>query len=181
MSKEVREQFNKVKSWKQFLNENMNSDVLNELQSIIENLLTTYGLRYINETDLDKSEGHFSLPKMMTDKRGHVKFQSDENEKYFFLYFPLKDEIINTIGKNNFDKYFDYDSSDGYLTFKIRTYKKDGEFISDFITSRSVKLNVDDVKNFISNLVNFINSLEKKEWIPSQKDLEQGLKDLRNI
>lgn len=178
MSKEMREKIDRMKNWKQFLNENVNTSILNELQTIIKNLLNIYGLRYINGVDLDKSNGHFSLPKVMTDKRGEVKFDKEK----FFLYFPLKDEIINTIGKKNFDKYFTYDSSDGYLSFKIRIYKNNkNEIVSDFITSRSIELDVDDVKNFIIDLTNFINSLEKKEWKPSQKDLEQGLKDLRNI
>lgn len=114
----------------------------------------------------------------MTDKRGEVKF----DEEKFLLYFPLKNEIINTIGKKNFDKYFTYDSSDDYLSFKIRIYQNNkNEIVSDFITSRSIKLDVDDVKKFISDLTTFINSLEKKDWNPSQKDLEQGLRDLRNI
>lgn len=163
---------------REFLNENVNTNILNELQIVIKNLLNTYGLRYINDVDLDKSNGHFSLPKMMTDKRGQVKFDDEK----FFLYFPLKNEIINTIGKKNFDKYFDYDSSDGYLSFKIRVYQNNkNEIVSDFITSRSIELNVDDVRQFITDLTTFIKSLEKKDWNPTQKDLEQGLRDLKNI
>lgn len=59
----MREQIDKVKNWKQFLNENVNTNILDELQIVIKNLLNTYGLRYINGVDLDNSNGHFSLQK----------------------------------------------------------------------------------------------------------------------
>jgi hypothetical protein len=177
----------KVKSWQQFLNENLNpitptyeTPVLNNLYSIIVNLLNTYGLRYVNEEDLDQSN-KLSLPKMMTDKRGQVKYGDENGGKKFYLYFPLKNDIIQTIGKNNFDNYFTYDSSDGYLAFKIRTYKKDNEIISDFITNRSMTLDVNEVEKFITDLTNHVISLPKKEWDPTKSELEQGIKDLRNI
>lgn len=51
----------------------------------------------------------------------------------------------------------------------IRTYKKDGETVSDFITVRSIKLDGNDVNNFISNLIDFVNSLEKKSGIRQKK------------
>jgi hypothetical protein len=183
----------KVKNWQQFLNENLNpltptydTTVLNDLYSIIVNLLNTYGLRYVNEEDLDQSN-ILSLPKMMTDKRGHVKYGDIDGGKFFYLYFPLKlkTDIIKTIGENNFNNYFTFDNRDEYLAFKIRTYKKDNKIVSHFITyaeaeERSI-LDVNEVEKFITDLTNHVISLPKKEWDPTKSELEQGLKNLRNI
>ena len=67
------------------LERNVNTNILNELQDIIKNLLNKYGLRYINGVDLDKSNGHFSLPKMMM--ANILKIYSCS--KFFLFYYSF--------------------------------------------------------------------------------------------
>lgn len=168
--------------YNRLLEQEDNSAFIKRIEGMVTGLMDKYGLRYINEEDLDNANGLFNLAKAMTDLRGEAKF--DENK--FFIYFPLKESIIKDIGgKDTFHKFFDYDSSDGYMKFFVsvhETYKKELTVSSSFRHTKTIS--VEEARRLITDLSAWAMHsayVIKKEWNPSQEELRAGMGGLRGL
>jgi hypothetical protein len=87
MSKEMREQINKVKNWKQFLNENIQTGDL-------------IRINFDMERDPDDGEYGYSIEKGTIGKVGSLinKDETREEEKVYYVKFLSKEGKIRTFG-----------------------------------------------------------------------------------
>lgn len=184
-----------------------NAGMLKEIEAVIKSVLTKYGVEKINGkylSEKDKRRGHFNSAQAATDKRAVITCEENtsgkdmlggdtKSEAKLFILWDVSmnrsfvSEFVAFIGKDKFNKYFNFDS-DGWIEFKIAIHEiaqREANWkkvmSADFITNRNIHLDIPETKLFIQNIKRLIDDMEVKDWKPSDADLVQGLNNVKSF